>query len=64
MAVHELAELIDDGDGVQVGFALRVAPGKEAMSAEYDAVAARVFLNGVLEHHGEFEARALPGKPY
>ncbi len=63
MASNELAELIDDGDGGKIAFALGIAPGKEAMSAENDAIAAGSFLDDPAEHHAKLEAGALPGKP-
>ena len=59
----ELAELIDDGDGVEIALALGFAPGEEAVAAEHDAVAAGGFADDAAEHHAEFEAGALPGKP-
>jgi hypothetical protein len=64
MALDELADLVDDGDGIQIRFALRAAPGKEAMAAEYDTVAARHLLDRALEHHGQFKARTLPRDPH
>ena len=47
MINHELTELVDDGDGIQITFALRASPRKEAMPTENDSVAARVRLNRV-----------------
>src|SRR5215469_13799219 len=63
MALDELADLIDDRDGVEVALALRVAPGKETMAAEDDAIAAGRLADDLAEHHAELKARALPGQP-
>ena len=62
-AFDELADLVDDGDGVEVALALRVAPGEEAVAAEDDAVAAGCFRDSLAQHHAELEAGALPGEP-
>src|SRR5690348_6492719 len=59
----ELPKLVDDRDGVQVRLAMCVAPSKEAMAAEYDAIALWVVLHRAAQHHGEFEAGALPRDP-
>ena len=42
VAMNELADLVDDGEGVQIALALRLAPGEEAVAAEHDAVAAGI----------------------
>ena len=63
VALDELANLVDDGEGVEVALALGVAPGEEAVAAQDDAVAAGVFLDGLAHHQAEFEAGALPGEP-
>ena len=42
VARDELADLVDDGEGVQVALALRLAPGEEAVAAQHDAVAAGI----------------------
>ena len=44
--LDELADLIDDGEGVQVALALRLAPGEQAVAAEHDAVAAGILADG------------------
>ena len=63
MALNELADLVDDGERVQVALALRLAPGKQAVAAQHDAVAAGILLDGALHHHGQLKAGALPGHP-
>src|SRR5215469_13502381 len=63
MALEELAELVDDGDGVQVALALRVTPCEEAMAAKHDAVAAGRLGDDLAQHHAELKAGTLPGKP-
>src|SRR5215472_16893343 len=63
MALDELADLIDDRDGVEVALALRIAPGEETVAAEDDAVAAGCFADDLAEHHAELKARALPRQP-
>ena len=61
--VDEAAHLVNGFDGVDVAFALGVAPSEEAVAAEDEAVGVRVFLDAFFEHEGEFEAGALPGDP-
>src|SRR5438128_540056 len=63
MAGYEVAELIDDGDAVQIRLALGVAPGEEAVAAEENAVGLRVLADGAVQHHAEFKAGPLPGEP-
>ena len=58
-----MPELINNGDGVQVTGARRVTPGKQAMTAEHDAVASAILLHRLAQHQGEFEARPQPGQP-
>src|SRR5580692_10710927 len=41
MLRHELPQLIDDRDGVDVALALGIAPSEQPMSAKDDAVAVR-----------------------
>ena len=59
----KLPELVDEGDGVEVTLPLAFAPGKEAVSAEHDAVRARMRLDCRAQHHGQLEAGPLPGNP-
>ena len=63
VVVDELADLIDEGDGVQIAFALSLAPGEKAMSAEDDAVAVRIVGDGLAHDEAELEAGAQPGNP-
>ena len=63
VAGDELAELVDDGDGVEVALALGVAPGEEAVAAEHDAVAAGGLRDDAAQHHAQLKAGALPGQP-
>ena len=64
MALDELSDLIDDGDGIEIRFALGVSPGKKAVAAQHHSIAARHCLYRALEHHGKFKARTLPGNPH
>ena len=61
VALDELADLVDEGDGVPVALWLRVTPGEEAVAAQDDAVASGSVLHDRAEHHPELEAGALPG---
>ncbi len=63
MTLDKLTDLVDDVEGIEVTLPLRPAPGKEAVAAENNAVAARVFSYGAAQHHAQFEPRTLPGKP-
>ena len=63
MAVNELTDLVDEGDGVEVALALGIAPGEETVAAENDAVAAGVVLDRFTHHEAEFKAGTLPGNP-
>src|ERR1700688_2181731 len=64
IALDELANLVDDGDGIQIRFALRAAPGEQAMAAKHDAIASGNLLYRTFKHHRKLEARPLPGHPY
>ena len=64
MALDELADLVDDGDGVEIRCTLGVSPGEKAVAAEYDSIATWHCLHRALQHHGEFEARTLPRDPH
>jgi hypothetical protein len=57
--LDELPQLIDDRDGIQVAFTLRLAPGKQPVSAQHHAIAARRLGNDALEHHAQL--KAMPG---
>ncbi len=61
--VDELPHLIDRPDAVHVALLLSVAPGKQAVATEDDAVAARMFLDGAPQHERQLEAGTLPGHP-
>src|SRR5579863_9714532 len=63
MARNKLADLVNDGDGVQIALALGLSPGEEAVAAQHDAVTSRVFAYGVAHHQPKFKSRALPGNP-
>ena len=64
MTLDELANLVDDRDGIQIRFALRIAPGKQAMAAKHHSIAPRHFLHRTIQHHRQFKAGPLPGNPY
>ena len=63
MVGDELADLIDEGDGVEIAFALRLSPGEQAMPAEHDAIASGVLLDGAPHHEAELKTGTLPGNP-
>ncbi len=63
MSRNELADLVDDGDGVEVALALGLAPGEEAVAAENNAIAAGVGAEGIAHHEAKFKAGALPRNP-
>src|SRR5262245_50772603 len=62
--VDELAHLIDGADAVDVTLLLRLAPRKQAMPAENDAITARIVLDRLPQHHSQLEAGTLPRQPY
>ena len=59
----ELADLVDDGEGVQVALALCLAPRKESVTAENDAVAPRIVAYRFAHHQAKFKSRSLPWNP-
>src|SRR3954462_419345 len=61
--LDEVPHLIDGADAVQVTLVLRRPPREQAMTAKNDPVAARVLVNGALQHQRQLEAGALPGPP-
>ena len=63
MLQHKLTKLIDDRDRIQIAPALRLAPRKQTMAAQYNTIAARNFSHAALQHHRELKARALPRQP-
>src|SRR5215831_4218255 len=63
VARDELADLVNEGDGVQVTLALRLAPGEQTVATEHDSVAAGICCDRTLHHHAKLKARALPGNP-
>jgi len=63
MRLHKLAQLVDDRDRVHVRLALRLAPCKQAMPAEHNAVAVRILLHRAAQHHCQLKARPLPRHP-
>ena len=64
MALNELANLVDQVESVQVALVLRLAPCKQSVPAQHDAIAAGIFLNGALHHHRQFKPWALPRQPH
>ena len=58
VALDELPDLVDDGEGVHVALALRLAPGEEAMAAQHDAVAAGIFAHRLAHASGPVQSRA------
>ena len=63
MSGNEAAHLVDGFNGVHVAFALRVAPGKEAMATQNQAIGIGIFLYALFQHERQFETRALPRNP-
>ena len=63
MVYDKLPELVDDGNGVFIALSLRISPGEEAVTAEDDTVTIRTCLHRAAQHHGQFEAGALPWNP-
>ena len=63
LSTAELAKLINDGDGVQVAFALGMAPREETVSAEHHTVTTRRFGRSLSDHHSQFKAWTLPRQP-
>src|SRR5450631_4152488 len=59
----KLPELVDDGNGVFIALSLSISPGEEAVTAEDDTVTIRTCLHCAAQHHGQFEAGALPWNP-
>jgi len=47
---NELPQLIDDGERVEIAFALRIAPREQSVAAEYDAIAIRILFQGALHN--------------
>ena len=64
VALNKLSQLVDHGQRVQVALALRLAPGKQPVPAQHNAVAAGILFDGALHHHGQLKARALPRHPH
>jgi hypothetical protein len=61
--LDELPHLIDGLDAVQITLALRRTPREEAVAAQDDAVAARMFLDRLAQHQRQLESRPLPRDP-
>src|SRR6185437_2549894 len=63
MVQNKLADLVDDGQGVKVAFALRATPGEQSVAAEDDAIAVWSLLDRVSQHHGQLKSGSLPRQP-
>src|SRR5215831_9101807 len=63
MLLDEFPHLIDRPDAVHVALALGVAPRKQAVTAEDDAVAAGTGLDRLAEHQCQLESGTLPRYP-
>src|SRR5271167_758889 len=61
---HELADLIDDPNCIEIACALCVAPGEESVSTQYDAIATGMRLHGILHHEAQLKSRTLPRNPH
>ena len=64
MRGDELAQFINGPNTVQIAFPLRRTPGEQAVAAEDNSVALRIFRDYVPEHQAQFESGPLPGKPH
>ena len=63
MTRNELANLVNDSEGVEVALALGPAPGEEAVAAENDSIAARIPLNYPAHSQTQLETGTQPGHP-
>src|SRR3954462_8312862 len=63
MPLNEFAHLINRMDAIQVAFALRHAPGEEAMTAKNQPFRPCGILHRSFEHEGQFESGTLPWNP-
>src|SRR5271170_2402769 len=63
IAKHELANLIDDCNCVEVAFALCAAPCKQSMSSQHDAITAVMTFHRIFHHETQLKPRTLPGNP-
>ena len=61
MPLHELSELVDDGNRVEIALALRLSPCKQPVASQHHAIAANCLFHYSLQHHTQLEARTLPG---
>ena len=61
--LHELAHVIDHLQAISIALFLRIAPRKQPVAAEDDAVASRIGFHGTLQHRSEFESGPLPRQP-
>ncbi len=64
MLRNELAHLVDRPQTVQITFALRVAPGEQAMAAQQHAIASRIVSNRLFKLQRELKPGPLPRQPY
>ena len=63
MFKDKLAHFIDGPNAVQITFALSIAPGKQAVAAEDQALGTGVLHNRSFQHQGQFKSGTLPGEP-
>jgi hypothetical protein len=63
MLRHELTQLIDDRNGVEITLSLSFAPGKQTVPAEHNSITTGVFFHRFPQHHRQLKARALPREP-
>src|SRR5271169_3294865 len=64
MAKHELSDLIDDRNRVEIAFALGVAPGEESVSSQHDAIATGMSVHRILHHKTQLKPWPLPWNPH
>ncbi len=64
MLNHEHAEIINHRQAVQVTLMRGLAPGKQAVAAQHNAVAAGIRFHGFHQAQGQIKSRPLPGKPH
>ena len=62
-ARNEFTHLVDRVNAVKIAFALSVAPSKEAVTAEKNAISSRVFVDCLFDEQCQLESRTLPWHP-
>ena len=62
MRFEPLRRLVDDAQGQQIAILRRIAPGEEAVAAQYDAHMAGAVACHLAELEPQIETRPLPRK--